>query len=319
MVVRNGVKSEKKMKIRVRPPAKQRKRYKTPGYREAPRLVVQIKHRQEYLHRMCAYAFHRKKYANNVKDYKEFKRKKFQGDHLCDYALNTKPEWCIAGWIEAVPAHVHKERTKELKEGRIADEVCNEIYDEEVAMEFEMQEVYEAAEVASANLDKALASLAKKSNGDLDARRLDLWARLCEKKANAEEILEAQSRPTYFEALCNSELEFDIDVRTKEGGGPGRNPLQKPGDANPFIKQFLFVDSELPPRRALLARCYRIVNQQRGRVKKYVTKPFLKKEIKRLTAPLAPHPCVAELEKMKAELREKAVEKYGSKYKPLRF
>lgn len=73
-----------------------------------------------YLHKIAAFAFHHGAVPDGLQ-WLEFSEQ-FEGDHLPflgpDGLLCTRPEWVKAGWIEAVPARLHKRRTRELREAR---------------------------------------------------------------------------------------------------------------------------------------------------------------------------------------------------------
>lgn len=199
----------------------------------AYRLRVMILGRREYLHRIVAYAFHRAQYAGAVRDFADFKSQGFQGDHLCDRRLREVPEWCYAGWIEAVPASVHRERT--AQRGR-AREVRS------LAIDLERQ-----ARQAKA-LGKAFESLR--------AQKLRRTRGSAKKLAD----LQKQHKRAAGVKSMLAGLTFDIDESNPHGGGV-------PGGQNPCLS-WLFVDSGLTPRRALLAYIDRNLKSVRKKIRR---------------------------------------------------
>lgn len=93
------------------------------------RYRVKIGGRNLYLHSILAFAFHRDWYCPWVRDYEEFRKLNFEGDHLAwvrtgDFALATQPELCLCGWIQAVPKKLHEKRSRRLKRARkVVDQV----------------------------------------------------------------------------------------------------------------------------------------------------------------------------------------------------
>ena len=86
------------------------------------RLRVWVDGEWLYLHQVLAFAFYRHWACPQVKDFQTF-RKKFQGDHLAwvnagELEVPTQPEWCFAGWIEAVARKEHDRRSGQLKRAR---------------------------------------------------------------------------------------------------------------------------------------------------------------------------------------------------------
>lgn len=76
-----------------------------------------------YLHHVLAFAFGRDWACPHVRDFVEFRRRKFQGDHLAwvrpgGLEVPTQPEWCFAGWIQAVAKATHDRRSRRLERAR---------------------------------------------------------------------------------------------------------------------------------------------------------------------------------------------------------
>jgi hypothetical protein len=84
------------------------------------RLRVKIQGRDEYVHKVAAFCWHRRRVPPGL-DWPAF-RDGYEGDHLpfVDAAgqLQTRPEWVVAGWVEAVPKAVHRQRTTQLAAAR---------------------------------------------------------------------------------------------------------------------------------------------------------------------------------------------------------
>ena len=222
-------------------------------------LRVRINGQHHYLHVVCAYAFHSQRFASKVKVYDKRFRDRFEGDHLPDRRLRTKTGWCIAGWIEAVPNKDHTMRSTMLAEARLVEEVVDELLVEERKEEKDTK-------VEMLDATAALKALEKKhSLEELEKKKKAQWEALLLRKQIAEANLhqwrtEKQKR-SLFDELVRSNLEFDIDPNNPYGGGRTHEEFL----ANPFL-EYIFVDSGLPPRQALIAKCMQKVYRSK---KKY--------------------------------------------------
>lgn len=84
------------------------------------RLRVYLGECYEYLHKIAAFAFHRRRVPEGM-GWSTFKDE-FEGDHLVFMdphgRLQTRPEWVAAGWVEAVPKSMHRRRSTQLAAAR---------------------------------------------------------------------------------------------------------------------------------------------------------------------------------------------------------
>jgi hypothetical protein len=78
------------------------------------------------LHKIAAYCWHRQRYAANL-SWAEFSwREGWEGDHLPDSDLRTRPELALAGRVEAVPCAINRWRAAHLQEAQRALEAVRQ-------------------------------------------------------------------------------------------------------------------------------------------------------------------------------------------------
>ena len=202
------------------------------------------RYKWEYLHRVVAWAYHRQRHAKSKTTYDAFVAAKYQGDHLpavISDRIETRPELCIAGWVEAVSARVHKKRTVWLREARRC---------EELAAAFEQQEAHGAK--IRRELTEGLAALSEKAKGVKRPKDTaqEKWAKLKAKSAanmqqNKEMKLHRLMNPTDEEILERGRLTIPIN------GIDIGHPLEPCEDFdNPYLSCLVF-ESKLDQRQRL--------------------------------------------------------------------
>ena len=88
-----------------------------PGKENKKRKKFPSDYYRQYLHKIIAFAYGRRKFGKECKSYEQFVDRNFEGDHLpvvVNGRLETRPELCIAGWVEAVSPAEHRRRTAML-------------------------------------------------------------------------------------------------------------------------------------------------------------------------------------------------------------
>ena len=84
----------------------------------------------EYLHRIAAYAFPPEGRARErFGSWFDFLAKEYQGDHLADADLVSRPNLVIAGWVDPVLPAVHARREAARRELRTAMAVAQEVHE----------------------------------------------------------------------------------------------------------------------------------------------------------------------------------------------
>jgi hypothetical protein len=183
--------------------------------RNSYRLRVAVNGVHEYAHKIAAFCFHRSAVPAGTR-WATF-RKGWEGDHLPDAQLRVKPEWAMAGWVEAARKRVHQKRSKQFGHARLVARKEAELHDLQ-HKEKELQEQF--SKLAANAASKGGRGLKRKLQNVL--KKKQQWRRV------------QVRRKTVF-------LSWDIQ------------DIDDPQFAdNPYLPR-LFVDSGLSPRRALLA------------------------------------------------------------------
>lgn len=224
------------------------------------RFRVKVNGKDLYLHSILAFAFHRSWHCPIVRDYREFRQKGFEGDHLAwvrsgDFALATQPELCYCGWIQAVPRKLHKARSARLKRARKVIERVRKV------------EKQEADAIAGLELVEANFEALRRKDGPRGKklkRRMrslrDVQKRIKKQREEGTKLLEAAwpNAEKFREQIKKQKgLFLSLDGYVSEAG-----ELKQFG-GNEFLGA-LFVDAETTDgRRAWMLQHDKLINAQR--------------------------------------------------------
>lgn len=224
------------------------------------RYRIKIAGKDAYLHSILAFAFNRDWYCPWVRDYEEFRRLKFQGDHLAwarkgDFAIVTQPELCLCGWIQAVPKKVHDERSRRLDRARKVVDRVRKIEKQEADAKADLV----LAEADFAALRRKDGPRGKKLQKQMRSLR-DVQKKIQKQQDEGKKLLEKEwpNAEQWRDQIKKQKgLFFSLDGFVSEAGEP------TPFGGNEALGE-LFVHAETSDgRRAWLLQQDRLINAQR--------------------------------------------------------
>lgn len=191
------------------------------------RLAVKMNNRVEWLQRVVGFAWHRDLLPPGA----ELVSNTWEADHLESSELETCPSWCLAGWIEAVPKDVHRVRTAALEQARkVRDRVA------------EIEEEARQRSLMTAAFDR-LAARKKPTKKHL--------ADMSSVKRKIDKLPPVSPAMSGIKVVPRRGTRVLFDIEWSEAGA-----VDFHGHCGNKLVASLFVDAEMPARKALIARCY---------------------------------------------------------------